>query len=154
MGIRYYGWAISPEEVNEATDDPWPVIRRADKRHSLPGWTNTDFDKAWRLMQQLFRPGWDQVRPAYQLVAGDVTYPYGYERGYLPHIGVLPADLVRLLPATWRQLPHSTSTTSARRSATARSSIDAPIATIWRGSCPSRGTSPQTLPPANTASCT
>jgi hypothetical protein len=46
MGIRYYGWAINANEVDEAADDPWQVIRRADQRHNLPGWTNTDFDKA------------------------------------------------------------------------------------------------------------
>lgn len=89
MGIRYYGWAISANEVDEAADDPWQVIRRADQRHNLPGWTNTDFDKAWRLMQGLFSPQWPDTRPGYELVAGDVTYPHGYLEGYLPHIGVL-----------------------------------------------------------------
>lgn len=94
MGIRYYGWAISPDEVMQAADDPWSVIRRADQRYRTPGWTNTDFDKAWPLMQQLFCQDPWQRRPGYDLVAGDVTYPYGYEAGYEPHVGVLAPDRV------------------------------------------------------------
>ena len=90
MGIRYYGWAVSRDEVIEATDDPWPVIRRADQRHNLPGWTNTSLDKAWWRMQALFSSDGTLIRrPGYDLVAGDVTYPEGYEQGYIPHIGVL-----------------------------------------------------------------
>lgn len=96
MGIRYYGWAISQDEVIEAKADPWPVIRRADQRHHLPDWTNTDFDKAWPLMQRLFSPERPQaVRPGYDLVAGDVTYPEGGGLGHLPHIGVLDAARAR-----------------------------------------------------------
>lgn len=95
MGIRYYGWAVSRDEVIEATDDPWPVIRRADQRHDLPGWTNTSLDKAWWRLQQLFSSqGALNRRPGYDLVAGDVTYPDGYEKGYLAHIGVLGCDQV------------------------------------------------------------
>lgn len=94
MGIRYYGWAVTSDEVIEAMDDPWPVIRRADQRHDIPGWTNTDFDKAWWRMQQLFSPDWPRTRPAYDLVAGNVTYPHGYDKGYLPHVGVLAPDRV------------------------------------------------------------
>ena len=106
MGIRYYGWAISPDEVTQAADDPWPVIRRADQRHDTPGWTNTYFDKAWPLMQRFFRPDpWPSLslptasntpdpRPGYELVAGDVTYPYGYDAGYEPHVGVVTPDRV------------------------------------------------------------
>lgn len=94
MGIRYYGWAISADEVIEAADDPWPVIRRADRRYHLPGWTNTDFDKAWPLMQGLLSPHWPETRPGYALLAGDVTYPHGALQGYEPHIGVLAPDRV------------------------------------------------------------
>lgn len=94
MGIRYYGWAISPDEVTQAADDPWPVIRRADQRHDMPGWTNTYFDKAWPLMQRLFRPDSFHSRPGYELVAGDVTYPHGYDAGYEPHVGVVAPDRV------------------------------------------------------------
>jgi hypothetical protein len=95
MGIRYYGWAVSHDEVIEATDDPWPVIRRADQRHHLPGWTNTSLDKAWWRMQELFSSeGMLVRRPGYDLVAGDVTYPEGYEQDYLPHIAVLSALLL------------------------------------------------------------
>ena len=96
MGIRYYGWSISRDEVIEAKTDPWPVIRRADQRHDLPDWTNTDFDKAWPLLQRLFSPDWPRSRrPGYELVAGNVTYPDTARLGYLPHIGVL--DPVRVL---------------------------------------------------------
>jgi hypothetical protein len=95
MGIRYYGWAVSHEEVIEARDDPWPVIRRADQRHDLRGWTNISLDKAWWRMQALFSPEGTQVRrPGYDLVAGDVTYPEGYEQGYVPHIGVLGREQI------------------------------------------------------------
>lgn len=94
MGIRYYGWAISADEVTEAADEPWQVIGRADQRHDRPGWTNTYLDKAWGLMQGLFAPGWLQTRPGYELVAGDVTYPNGSLDGYEPHIGVLAGDRV------------------------------------------------------------
>ncbi|MGI8415577.1 MAG: DUF1877 family protein [Nakamurella sp.] len=115
MGIRWYGWAVTPEEAEIARTEPWTVIRLADERHDRSGWTNADLDKAWRYMQQLFadenegcwarrrpahgrgpRPAYGRaLRPAYDLVAGDVTYPNGYEAGYLPHIGILQAERVR-----------------------------------------------------------
>ncbi|HEY5783987.1 MAG TPA: DUF1877 family protein [Microlunatus sp.] len=96
MGIRYYGWAVSRDEVIEATDDPWPVIRRADQRHDLAGWTNTSLDKAWWRMQALFSAERTRVRrPGYDLVAGAVTYPEEAALGYLPHIGVIDRDHVR-----------------------------------------------------------
>ena len=96
MGIRYYGWAVSHDEVIEAEDDPWPVIRRADQRHYRPDWTNTDFDKAWPLLQRLFSSDSPRSRrPGYDLVAGNVTYPDDGGLGYLPHIGVLAPLRVR-----------------------------------------------------------
>jgi hypothetical protein len=96
MGIRYHGWAVSRDEVIEATDDPWPVIRRADQRHHLAGWTNTSLDKAWWRMQALFSSEQTRVRRrGYDLVAGDVTYPEEAALGYLPHIGVIDRDRVR-----------------------------------------------------------
>lgn len=95
MGIRYYGWAITDDEAAEAETEPWPVIRRADRRGDEPGWTNTCFDKAWPLLQRLFTPeGVRQPRPGYELVAGDVTYPYGYLEGYEPYVGVIARDRV------------------------------------------------------------
>ena len=45
-------------------------------------------------MQRLFRPDYSQCRPGYDLVAGDVTYPHGYEAGYEPYVGVLARDRV------------------------------------------------------------
>lgn len=99
MGIRYYGWAITSQEVEDARVDLWPVIHRADDRHDTPGWANTDLDKAWRPLQDLFSdPRHQQTftpRPALELVAGEVTYPRGYEYGYLPHAVALAADRVR-----------------------------------------------------------
>lgn len=106
MGIRWYGWAVTPEEAEIARTEPWAAIRLADKRDDQSGWTNAGLDKAWRFMQQLFadegegcrarRPAHGRApRPAYDLVAGDVTYPNGYDAGYLPHIGILRAERVR-----------------------------------------------------------
>lgn len=96
MGIRYYGWAVSHHEVIEADENPSSVIAKAEQRHYSPNWTNTDFDKAWPLLQRLFSTdGPFSRRPSYDLVAGDVTYPEGYEKGYLPHIGVLGCEQVR-----------------------------------------------------------
>lgn len=95
MGIRYYGWALSPEEVTQAMDDPMPLIQRADRRYRQPGWTNPDFDKAWPLMQQLFSPGWPQIpRPGYELVAGNVKYLPDDLYAYEPHVGLLAPDRV------------------------------------------------------------
>lgn len=112
MGIRYYGWAIHADEVTEAADHPRRVIRRADRRHYLPGWTNTSFDKAWHLMQRLFSPDWPRTRPGYELVAGDVTYPHDLAEGYEPYIGVLSCDR---LPAIARDVA-SVSTADVRLS--------------------------------------
>jgi hypothetical protein len=100
MGIRYYGWAITEDEVTEALQDPRPVIRRADQRYNAPGWPHaaTCLDKAWLFMQQLLSPDWPRSRrPGYELVAGDVSYPFGYSKGYEPHIAVLSPDRVSVI---------------------------------------------------------
>ncbi|HEX7373982.1 MAG TPA: DUF1877 family protein [Steroidobacteraceae bacterium] len=101
MGIRWYGWEITAEESQRAAADPWPVIREADKRCGDPSWAVTDFDKAWVGMQRLFsdptRAGSFTPRPAYELVAGDVTYPNGYADGYDAYIGLIPARRVPVI---------------------------------------------------------
>jgi hypothetical protein len=99
MGIRWYGWAVTSDEAERARSDPWPVIRVADDRHDIPGWTDAYFDKAWRPMQCLFadpyREGAFKPRPAYSLVAGDVTY---IETGeYSAHVGLVSAEQVRAI---------------------------------------------------------
>ena len=100
MGIRYYGWELADLEIAEARLDPWPVIRTADKREG-PDWRNTCLDKAWTLLQralggQSFGSAGPQLaRPAFALIDGDVTYPQGYQHGYLPHIGMLTSAQLR-----------------------------------------------------------
>lgn len=99
MGIRWYGWEISREELRRAESDPWPVIRAADARSYDPDWGVIGMDKAWSGMQRLFsdpsESGHFQPRPAFGLVAGNVTYPDGACGEYLPYIGLLDEDSVR-----------------------------------------------------------
>lgn len=101
MGIRWYGWEITANEARRAATDPWPVIREADQRYADPSWAAAGFDKAWTGMQRLFSEpagtGRFTPRPAFELVAGDVTYPDGYEAGYEPYVGLIPARRVHAI---------------------------------------------------------
>lgn len=67
--------------------------------HVRAGWGVTGFDKAWTGLQRFFsdpgRTGHCAKRPAFDLVAGDVTYPNGYSDGYEPHVAVIGAAVVR-----------------------------------------------------------
>lgn len=101
MGIRWYGWEISPEEARQAALDPWPIIRIADRRYGDPRWGVIDLDKAWVGMQRLFsdprHTGNPVPRAAFGLVAGDVTYPLGYSDGYEPYVAVIDVATVRAI---------------------------------------------------------
>ena len=99
MGIRWYGWDVTAEEAERARLDPWAVIRIADDRHDVPGWSITDLDKAWLPLQRLFSdPRHERVfqpRPGFSLVEGDVRYLSSGE--YEAHIGILSAEQVRII---------------------------------------------------------
>ena len=99
MGIRWYGWDVTAEEAERARLDPWAVIRIADDRHDVPGWSITDLDKAWLPLQRLFSdPRHERVfqpRPGFSLVEGDVRNLSSGE--YEAHIGILSAEQVRII---------------------------------------------------------
>jgi len=63
-----------------------------------------DLDKSWREFQRLLT--WSHRVPAdtgFDLVRGDVTYPEGYENGYLCHYGILTPEEAEVVA---RELAH------------------------------------------------
>lgn len=108
MGIRWYGWEITAEESQRAATDPWGVIHEADARYDDPSWAVTDFDKAWTGLQRLFsdpaRTGRFASRPAFELVAGNVTDLVGDEYGYEPYIGLISAHRVHAIASDLRMV--------------------------------------------------
>lgn len=151
MGIRWYGWEITPEEARTAPRDPWPVIRLADTRHDDPNWGSPISTRSGSVCSVCSRtpdaPA-GRWRAASSLVAGDVTYPYGYADGYEQYVAATDAATVREIA---RDLAHIDEG-DVRTYAEAWGPLG--IRGSWSISSPSRGPSRKTPRPRATASST
>lgn len=100
MGIRYYAWPLSASDVVAAREDPESFT--ADDPFCEAWFTanegNCYLDKAWHGLQLVLALSHNEEedRPAEALVAGRVTF---VETGWIPHVGVLDPDELRLAAA-------------------------------------------------------
>lgn len=97
MGIRYYAYALQPDDVAAARRDPYPFMS---DDPFMDAWGQPEcpdslyLDKAWRELQHVFtgHGGNNCPRVALELVTGKVTpVGNGQHRGF---VQVLPPEVV------------------------------------------------------------
>ena len=100
MGIRYYAYPVSSQEIDEARRRPCP-FHGADPM--ADAWGPVDerpvmlyLDKCWPFLQRAFRLDEPEQRPAAELVRGRVTFT---DDGWDPYERVLDPEEVAAIAA-------------------------------------------------------
>jgi hypothetical protein len=101
MGIRYSAISIDQEDYERIAAGPCPTCgahpRRREPENDDEYWMGPDrldLDKSWHYLQDVLHS--PDPRPAYSLVAGDVTHT---SRGWISYEGLIAPGDLRLVAA-------------------------------------------------------